>query len=55
MIDTIDDILTVAKTIELPKEKSELKIVSLVHRQDNLISLLYDLLDAGYNLSLIHI
>jgi hypothetical protein len=49
MIDTIDDILMVAKTIEPPKEKSELKIVSLVHRQDNLTTLLYDLLDAGYN------
>ena len=46
MIDTIDDILTVAKTVEQPSEKNELKIVSLVHRQDNLTSLL---------LSLIHI
>ena len=49
MIDTIDDILTVAKTVEKPTEKSELKVVSLVHRQDNLTALLYDLLDAGYN------
>ena len=49
MIDTIDDILAIAKTTEAPKEKSELKIVTLVHRQDNLTALLYDLLDAGYN------
>jgi len=49
MIDTIDDILTVAKTVEQPTEKAELKVVSLVHRKDDLTTLLYDLLDAGYN------
>jgi hypothetical protein len=30
MIDAIDDILTVAKTVEQPSEKAELKVVSLV-------------------------
>ena len=52
MIDTIDDILTVAKTddcLRQPSEKNELKVVSLVHRKDDLTTLLYDLLDAGYN------
>ena len=46
MIDTIDDIVSIAKTIESDKD---FKLVSLIHRQDNLTKLLYDLLDAGYN------
>jgi hypothetical protein len=46
MIDTIDDIVTIAKTIE---KDSDFKLVSLIHRQDNLIKLLNDLLEAGYN------
>ena len=49
MTDRIHDILTVAKTVEQPAEKNELKVVSLVHRKDDLTTLLYDLLDAGYN------
>ena len=46
MIDTIEDIVSIAKTIESDKD---FKLVSLIHRQDNLTKLLYDLLDAGYN------
>ena len=46
MIDTIDDIVRIARTIE---PDTEFKLVSLIHRQDNLTMLLHNLLEAGYN------
>ena len=44
MIDSIDDIVAIAKTIE-----KDVKFVNLIHRQDNLMKLLNDLRNAGYN------
>ena len=43
MIDNIDDILRILK------EKSDDSFVKLIHREDNLTDLLYQLTDAGYN------
>ena len=46
MIDGIDDIVTIAKTIEID---DSFKLVNLIHRKDNLVKLLNDLREAGYN------
>ena len=47
MIDNIDDIVTIAKTIV--KVDKGIQVVNLIHRQDNLMMLLNDLREAGYN------
>ena len=44
MIDNIDDILHILKTSE---EKDQ--FIKLIHREDNLTDLLYQLTDAGYS------
>ena len=49
MIDSIDDILKIAREIPKPKPKEEKPIISLIHRKDNLTDLLYELINAGYS------
>ncbi len=48
MIDSIEDILRILKE-EDSKGASESKFIRLIHREDNLTDLLYQLSDVGYS------
>ena len=49
IIDNVDEVLRIAREIPKATAKYEQPTVSLIHRQDNLATLLFELIDAGYN------
>jgi len=49
MITTIDDILQVVRDMPKPEDPKEKQILTIIHKDDNLTDLLYQLIGAGYS------
>ena len=49
MITTIDDILEVVRDMLPPAEKGDKQIITLIHRDDDLLKVLYQFVEAGYS------
>jgi hypothetical protein len=49
MITNIDDILEVVRALPAPDKKGDKQILTLIHREDDLLKLLYQFVEAGYS------
>ena len=48
MIGNVDDILQVIREMPAPEDPKEKQVLTLIHKEDNLTDLLYQLVGAGY-------